>query len=58
MDLKLLFKRILITAGILWGIYIIRDPYRTGLPFGTTDLSSIQEKLDKLPEEDRTLVVE
>lgn len=58
MDLKLLFKRILITAGILWGIYIIHDPYRTGLPFGTTDLSSIQEKLDKLPEEDRTLVVE
>ena len=58
MDLKLLIKRILITAAILWGVYIIRDPYRTGLPFGTTDLSSIQEKLDKLPEEDRTLVVE
>lgn len=58
MDLKVLIKRILITAAILWGVYIIRDPYRTGLPFGTTDLSSIQEKLDKLPEEDRTLVVE
>jgi hypothetical protein len=58
MDLKVLIKRIFITAAILWGVYLIRDPYRTHLPFGTTDLSSIQEKLDRLPEEDRTLVVE
>lgn len=58
MDLKVLIKRILITAVILGSIYIIRDPYRSHLPFGTTDLSSIQEKLDRLPEEDRTLVVE
>lgn len=54
----MLIKRILITAAILWGVYIIRDPYRTHLPFGTTDLSSIQDRLDRLPEEDRTLVVE
>ncbi len=32
------------------------DPRRTRLPFGTTDLSSVQEPLSTLPPEERTLV--
>ncbi|MDD2815704.1 MAG: hypothetical protein PHP00_08195 [Thiotrichaceae bacterium] len=56
MALKILIKRILITAAILWGVYIIRDPYRATLPSGTTDLSSIQTKLDRLPEDRKLLV--
>ncbi|ALG67915.2 hypothetical protein [Beggiatoa leptomitoformis] len=35
----------------------MRNPYRTALPFGTTDLSSIQTQLDRLPEDDRALVI-
>jgi hypothetical protein len=32
------------------------DPRRTRLPFGTTDLSSVQDALSKLPPEERELV--
>jgi hypothetical protein len=32
------------------------DPRRTRLPFGTTDLSTVQEPLSKLPPEERELV--
>ena len=44
-------------AGLIaWGAHRTFDPYRTQLPFGSTDLSSVQAKLDKLPAEDRQLV--
>jgi hypothetical protein len=35
----------------------IRDPHRTKLPFGTTDLSSVQTRLDALPDSERALVL-
>lgn len=44
-------------AGLIaWGAHRTFDPYRTQLPFGSTDLSSVQAKLDKLPAADRQLV--
>jgi hypothetical protein len=52
---RLLFVVVLIVAGVMfvrWG----RDPHRTALPFGSTDLSSVQDKLARLPEDERALV--
>ncbi|WP_374400145.1 hypothetical protein [Niveibacterium sp.] len=54
-------KSRLITAAILialsiWGSIALRSPYRAQLPVGSTDLSAIQAKLDKLPKNERALV--
>jgi len=47
-----------IAVGLLAvGVARSRDPRRTALPFGTTDLSSVQSKLDALPDSERALVV-
>jgi len=49
--------------GVLLGVVIVfygarwlRDPHRTALPFGSTDLSSVQGALGRLPADERTLV--
>lgn len=39
-----------------YGIHRARDPLRTALPFGTTDLSSVQPALERLDANDRKLV--
>lgn len=42
---------------LLWFIvHWARDPHRTALPFGTTDLSSVEPQLKRLPAEERRLV--
>ncbi|MFO1350334.1 MAG: hypothetical protein U1F68_06500 [Gammaproteobacteria bacterium] len=47
---------LILLALIAWGVIVQRDPYHAKLPFGTTDLTSIQATLDRLPPEDRDLV--
>lgn len=52
---KVLLIVVLIVAGaMLWRIS--RDPHRTALPFGSTDLSSVQTQLARLPDDERALV--
>ena len=47
-----------IVAGLVaLGAARSRDPHRTALPFGTTDLSSVRKQLDALPAAERALVV-
>ncbi len=42
---------------LLWAfVHWARDPHRTALPFGTTDLSSVESQLKRLPAEERRLV--
>jgi hypothetical protein len=49
--------RIVIFLGVCIALYSwCGDPHHTRLPFGTTDLSSVQKQLAKLPPADRTLV--
>ncbi len=43
---------IFLIALVIYG----RDPYRTKLPFGSTDLSSVEKQLARLSPEDRKLV--
>ena len=48
-----------VAVAFLLTIFIVRcarDPLRTALPFGTTDLSSVQIQLNRLPEVDRARV--
>jgi hypothetical protein len=49
---------VVIVAFTLFGLAIqrMRDPLRTALPFGTTDLSSVQSALERLNPSDRKLV--
>jgi hypothetical protein len=43
--------------GLLWAfVHWARDPHRTALPFGSTDLSSVESALRRLPAEERRLV--
>ncbi|MBK9656440.1 MAG: hypothetical protein IPO66_13640 [Rhodanobacteraceae bacterium] len=41
---------------VVLGFRHSRDPHRTALPFGSTDLSSVQAELARLPADERTLV--
>ena len=41
---------------VVLGFRHSRDPHRTALPFGSTDLSTVQTELARLPEEERTMV--
>lgn len=43
---------------LLFVAHLVRDPHRTHLPFGSTDLTSVQAKLDRLPADERQLVVD
>ena len=46
-------------AGVIaWGAYRHFDPYRAKLPLGSTDLSSLQDTLDRLPPQDRSLALD
>jgi len=56
MSLSTLFKTVALIAGIVLAVQYQRNPLHTKLPFGSTDLTSVQEQLSKLPEEDRKLV--
>ena len=55
------FVRLLLVGAFLgliaWGAMGHIDPYRTRLPLDTTDLSTVQAKLDKLPVADRESVL-
>jgi hypothetical protein len=47
----------LLGLGLLWAfVHWARDPHRTALPFGTTDLSSVEPALRRLPAEERRQV--
>lgn len=43
-------------AALFYAAHWLRDPYRTALPFGSTDLSSVDAALRRLPAADRALV--
>ncbi|SDD09445.1 hypothetical protein [Aquimonas voraii] len=43
-------------AVVIWGARCSRDPLRTELPFGSTDLSSVEASLARLAPEDRARV--
>jgi len=46
-----------ILAGIIYAAYgWNRDPHHTKLPFGTTDLSTVERQLARLPKDERALV--
>lgn len=47
---------ILAIAFLFFGYRFTSDPHRTALPFGSTDLSSVQAELARLPGEERALV--
>lgn len=47
---------IALLAVAVWGARCSRDPLRTELPFGSTDLSSVEASLAKLAPEDRARV--
>lgn len=53
--MRLLMKLVLVGL-LVWGAIELRDPHRTSLPFGTDDLSSVQDQLARLPEDERELV--
>jgi hypothetical protein len=57
MSLKNSLLLLSIGALFVWGALAFNSPYRTRLPFGSKDLGSVQAQLDKLPEEDRMLVI-
>ncbi len=54
------FRDVLIIGGVIAAVLMAtrcsRDPLRTDLPFGTTDLSSVEPQLARLPAEERELV--
>lgn len=52
---KVLLILVLVAAGAML-IHASRDPHRTALPFGSTDLSSVQAQLARLPDDERALV--
>jgi hypothetical protein len=56
MNLFSVFKLVSLAAIIFLAVQYQRNPEHTKLPFGSTDLSSVQTQLAKLPEEDRKLV--
>ena len=48
-----------LVAGVIVLLFVasvLRDPHRTALPFGSTDLSSVESALRKLPADERALV--
>lgn len=52
---KVVLIVVLIAAGAML-FRTSRDPHRTALPFGSTDLSSVQTQLARLPDDERALV--
>lgn len=56
MSSRLFFNLGFLAVAIAVVYWLSAGPYNTRLPFGSTDLSSVQEQLSKLPEEERALV--
>lgn len=56
MTISRLMIVIILGALTIWGAVTLRSPYRVALPFGSTDLSTIQSTLDRLPADERELV--
>jgi hypothetical protein len=56
MTLRRLFLLIIVAVAIIAGGRWMRDPHRTALPFGSTDLSGVQKELARLPSDERALV--
>jgi hypothetical protein len=56
MTARKLLLVIALLAVAVWGARCSRDPLRTELPFGSTDLSSVEATLAKLAPEDRARV--
>lgn len=48
---------LIVTTSMVLGAACQRDPRATALPFGTTDLSSVKANLDRLPKDEKDLVV-
>ncbi|MFC0676765.1 hypothetical protein ACFFGH_02710 [Lysobacter korlensis] len=49
---------LLLSLAVLgWAVSVMRDPLRTRLPLGSTDLSAQQAQLDRLTDEQRQLVL-
>ncbi len=47
---------LLLVIGVAWLFMRPGDPHRTALLFGTTDLSSVQKQLARLPDDERKLM--
>ena len=56
MEVKHVVGGLVAIALLAWFAHGLRDPLRTALPFGTTDLSSVQVQLRRLSPADRALV--
>lgn len=56
MEVKHVVGGLVAIALLAWFAHGLRDPLRTALPFGTTDLSSVQVQLKRLSPADRALV--
>ena len=56
MSINRIFGVLVVVALLGYAIHRSRDPLRTALPFGTTDLSSVEFALEKLQPGDRELV--
>jgi len=56
MTLRRLFLLAIVVVAIVMAGRYVRDPYRTPLPFGSTDLSGAQAELARLPSGERALV--
>lgn len=56
MTARQLLAGVAIIAALLLAGRCSRDPHRTALPFGSTDLSSVEKDLARLPADERKLV--
>lgn len=56
MSVGKVFWLIVLAAALVLMVRCSRDPHRTALPFGSTDLSSVQPQLARLPLHERELV--
>lgn len=56
MTARQLLAGVAIVVAVLLAAHCSRDPHRTPLPFGSTDLSSVEKELARLPADERTLV--
>lgn len=56
MTARQLLAGVAIVVAVLLGARCSSDPHRTALPFGSTDLSSVEQDLARLPADERKLV--
>jgi hypothetical protein len=58
MSLSRILGLVISAAVAIYVFQMLRDPHRTALPFGSTDLSRVEGSLRKLPADERALVEE